>query len=156
VMARRGQILIERCRMIGNDGSRASAVLADGSAHVTLRDCVVVGNSRSGGGPGAALAVSGGAELVVERTTVAGNEGRPAVEVAPRGGAPSFRALNSILADGISVSASGGSVRIAECAVSDALPVGIEDGGGNVFGKIVLDAEYRPMAGSVAVGHGAR
>ena len=153
LMARSGEIVLEHCTMTGNRGSRAQAILLDGIASVTLRDCVVIADQ----GEAPAALVVGGAQLTLDHSTVIGSHG--AVRV--RGNNPTRPSLvvdASILGmPAIASEATNESPRITvrDSALSAAAS-GIEDLGGNVYGELRLDAEHRPIAGSIAEGRGPR
>jgi hypothetical protein len=132
-----GHLTFERCRFERNSGKRALVGLIDGSARVTLRDCVVVNNA--GGKP--AMMVGGGGELTLEHSTVLGT---PALRISGTGvNAPKVAIEGSIVGE-ITVDAPGPSPRITigNSALSRALG-GIADGGGNVIGEVGVDAEGR-------------
>lgn len=153
LMARNGDVLLERCTLTGNRGARAQAILIDGIASVTLRDCLVVAEQ----GTAPAALVLGGAQLVVDHTTMVAPQG--AVKV--RGSNPTRPSL--VIDGSIVVSppiiledvTPPPRVTVRGSALSDAV-TGIEDQGGNAFGELHLDAEHRPTPGSIAQGRGPR
>lgn len=157
-LAHEGTLVLERCRIVGNDGKRAHAAIVDGAAKVTLRDCIVADNDDGSGRPRPAILVGEAAELRLERTTVVQN-GAPAVSVAgTMGNAPKVSITGSILADTpveIMTPGPAARVEISSSALAAPLPAGVA-GSGNVVGALGLDAQHRPAAGSIAQGHGPR
>lgn len=153
LLATDGEVVLDRCTLTGNRGSRAQAILLDGITSATLRDCLVV--AEQGDAP--AVYVAGGAQLTLDHSTVIGAHG--AVQVY--GGNPTRPSLvvdASILGmPAITSEATNASPRITvRGSALSAAASGIEDLGGNVYGELRLDAEHRPIAGSIAEGRGPR
>lgn len=153
LMATNGEIVLERCTMTGNRGSRAQAILVGGIATVTLRDCVVIADQ----GAAPAAFVVGGAQLTLDHSTVIGAHGA----VLVRGHNPTRPSLvvdASILgAPPITIEATDATPRITvHGSALSAAATGVEDLGGNVYGELRLDPEHRPVAGSTADGRGPR
>lgn len=155
----RGEVLLERCMVRKNSGNHAQAILVSGG-RVTLRDTFVVENSTSLeiGGSSPAIGVAPNGALVLERSTIMANGG---VAIAAHGSlweAPEITIVSSILGDppfpDVSPSRSKSPIiRISESALTKPAPAAT-DGGHNVIGEIRLDAEFRPVAGSIAAGKG--
>jgi hypothetical protein len=158
VQARDGQILLERCRVIGSRGTKAQAIQVEGQTVLTLRDSTVAGGQRVAPplppqvrgetpspvpGEGAARAtpavfVDGGARVIVEHSVVGGNGG-PAFRV--RNGATDGRIALDVqdsIVDEVVVDK--GKVRVAGSALPK-LPVTAEDAGGNLLQPFSIDAE---------------
>jgi hypothetical protein len=156
-LAHAGTLLLERCRIERNSGKKAAAVLIDGSAKVTLRDCLIVGNSgtKPAMRPPAVL-VDGAGELMLEHSTVL-QDGGPAFKVhgwsvvAPR------VTIDSCVLGEVTVEAPGPDPKIVvrQMAMVHG-PTGIEDGGGNLIGEFPVDANGRPAPYSAAAGRGTR
>jgi len=157
LLLNRGELLMERCRVTQNRGSRAQAILVNAGAKLTLRDCLVAGNGAGSRGDAPAIFLTGAVDLTVERSTIFGNRGM-ALRVGGDDKIPSTVSVSSsILGDPAIVAGPAqrthARIVVKDCALSAAV-AGIEDAGGNVVGEIRLDAEYRPIAGSIAVGKG--
>ncbi len=153
LFARIGEVVLEGCRLTANHGAKAAAVLADEVAHVTLRDCVIAGNT----GKSPAVAAYQNGRLTVQHTTIADNEG-PAIYLL--GQEPDTLALEvdgGLLGNPALVLSGQPQPRaqVRRSMLSSALPAGI-DAGENIVGEIKLDGQHRPIPGSRAVGYGAR
>jgi hypothetical protein len=153
------ELLLERCVLRGNFGVRGSAIQLQPGSKFFMRDSVVVGNSasRRGGGEAPAIFLDGGSDVTIERSTIV-NAG-PAIRLKGSRESTTVSIIDSIVGDppleGPPSRDTATRVVVRNCALSRAVP-STQDGGGNVVGKIELDAEHRPVAGSIAVGKGPR
>jgi hypothetical protein len=151
VLASSGQVTLDGCRLRHNHGKKAQAVLVDGPAVVTLRNCLIIGD---GGDP--LLRVVGVGELHLERSTIV----TPGVAVRASGDsvdAPTVTIDGCILGQTpLQVDAPGPApaVRVSGSTVATPLE-GASDGGGNRVGELGLDPQFRPKPGSPAAGRGA-
>jgi len=137
-----GQVLLERCRLRGNRGARAQAILIDNGS-LTLRDCLVVGNV----GPAPAVLLDQVSRLALERCTIAAN-GSAAIRI---GGNIDFRphleADACILGDPpLIIAAPDSEPRPSAVIRNSALSAAISrefDGGGNSIRAIEVDENGR-------------
>jgi hypothetical protein len=150
--ARRGELVVERCKLTRSRGARASTLLLDGVVRASVVDSRLVDNDE--GAP--AILVNDHAELELVRSVVA-RSGGVAIEVhAPPDHAAKATLVDSIVAGAVRRDGAG-QVKItargsALVEKSDA----VEDAGGNVYGAVELDDEGRVKAGSPAAGRGPR
>ena len=157
IRAHGGTLLLERCRIEHNSGRKAAAVLIDGWAKVTMRDCLVAGNSGTKPAmQSPAVMVHGGGGLVLEHSTIRQDRGPALLVSSDALTAPKITIDNCILGE-LTIEAPGPDPKVVVRQTAMLrVPTGIEDGGGNLIGEFSVDANGRPAPHSPASGRGPR
>jgi hypothetical protein len=172
VYVNEGKIVMERCRFTENTGGKSvtvkggekvdfggngGAVLADGIAEVILKDSLIVKNIAKNG---SALKISDGAKMVIERCTIADNEGETSVETSSTSSrSPAVTIYESIVQGKIvNTEYPKQAVMNVQNSVIEKKSEGITGMNGNKFGDPLFaktgDEPYTPVKNSPAAKSG--
>lgn len=117
-----------------------------------MRDCIVTG----GRGSAPAILVADGAEVTLEHTTVAGNDGQPAIRLSTRPNEDyvALHATGCVLGDPPLIVRNGRAVLRGSRLSAEIAPAA--DGGDNIVRPFDVDEKGQVTPAEAAAAHGPR